>query len=104
MGASRQLAEAVDLARLQPRGDLASTGYALVYPGREYLVLRPEDHAEHITVTVSPGTYTVRWQDLAGRDTIAAEQVGVDHARPVTLASPFGATVPALLHLTSTVV
>jgi hypothetical protein len=41
MGVAREVAERVDLASMEPRGDLASTGYCLAAPGREYLVYLP---------------------------------------------------------------
>jgi len=40
MGDTRRIAARVDLAKMEPRGDLSSTGYALVSPGHEYLVLQ----------------------------------------------------------------
>ena len=100
MGATRRLAESIDLARLAPRGDLASTGYALADPSREYLVLGPEDAAA-FTVTVEPGTYTAQWHDVASRETTAGDPVSVQHAGPVTVRIPFHSSTPAVLHLTS---
>ena len=41
MGAARKVARAVDLARLRPRFELASTGYVLARPGVQYVVYQP---------------------------------------------------------------
>jgi hypothetical protein len=43
MGATLGWAERMDLAKMRPRGDLASTGYCLADPGQEYLVYAPLD-------------------------------------------------------------
>jgi hypothetical protein len=102
MGEARRFAEAVDLAHMQPRGDLSSTGYALANPGREYLVLRPDDLADEFTIAVSPGTYTTRWHNVASRETTATDPIHVGQADVMAVRSPFGPTIPAVLHLTST--
>ena len=41
MGYARALSERVDLASLRPMGSLASSGYCLAAPGRDYLVYLP---------------------------------------------------------------
>ncbi len=46
----------IDLAASRPAGDLASTGYCLAVPGREYLVYLPEG-----------GTATMDLSDVKGR-------------------------------------
>ncbi len=64
LGHARRLAERVKLARLQPRNELATTGYCLADPGREYLVYQP--HAgEGFSVELNPGTYQLEWVDPA---------------------------------------
>ena len=45
MGDTRRYAERIGLVDMQPRDDVASTGYALVNPGVEYLVLQPDGDA-----------------------------------------------------------
>ena len=77
MGVTRRLASAIDLARMAPRGDLCSTGYCLVWPGRRYLVYQPAD-----------GPFTV---DL--RAAPAEQQFAVTWTHPVTGASQPGAPV-----------
>jgi hypothetical protein len=56
MGQTRKLADRIDLARMAPRNDLASTRYCLADPGEAYLVCLPrggEVTADLSTVDVS---------------------------------------------------
>ena len=92
-GDTRAFAERVDLARMEPRGQLASTGYALANPGVEYLVLQPDDDAE-FTVTLEPGTYAASWYAVTTRTTVDAGQVTVDETSPVTFRHPFDVADP----------
>ncbi|MDQ5821126.1 MAG: DUF6298 domain-containing protein [Actinomycetota bacterium] len=60
MGAARKVARAVDLAKLRPRVELASTGYVLARPGVEYVVFQPG--AEPFWLDVGRGgTYRGVW-------------------------------------------
>jgi len=43
LGQTLLVSNAIDLATMSPRSDLASSGYCLVNPGREYLVYLPSD-------------------------------------------------------------
>ena len=79
MGETRRFADLVDLAFLEPRGDLTSTGYALAHPGHEYLALKPDDGEPALVVTLSPGSYAARWHDVDSRRTIDADSVTTDH-------------------------
>jgi Family of unknown function (DUF6298) len=97
-GDTRTLAERVDLARLEPRGELTSTGYALVNPGAEYLVLQPDDDAD-FTVIVEPGTYAASWYAITPRTTVDGDPVTVDERSRVTFRHPFDAPTPVVLHL-----
>ena len=45
LGDTRRLAERIDLARTEPQGHLASSGFALVRPDHEYVALRPRTTA-----------------------------------------------------------
>jgi len=77
MGVVRQLADRVDLARLQPRPELASTGYCLANPGVQYVVFRPDESSEPVEVEVPAGEYQAEWilpitGDLRGRRTVTA--------------------------------
>ena len=52
-----------DLARMNPRGDLTSTGYCLADPGAEYLVYQPV--AGTFTVDLEAGDFAFEWFDLS---------------------------------------
>jgi hypothetical protein len=47
MGDTARLAGRIPLIEMEPRTDVSSTGYALVAPGREYVVLQPEGPVVH---------------------------------------------------------
>jgi Family of unknown function (DUF6298) len=64
LGHARRLAERVNLARLQPRPDLASTGYCLANPGLEYLIYQPKP-GEAFSVEMKAGKYRYEWIDPA---------------------------------------
>ena len=101
LGDTRRVAARVDLARLEPRGDLTSTTYALARPGHEYLVLQPAGSEGSLTVDLEAGTYATRWFGVDRRDEHEAEPVRVDRASTVTLRSPFDTATPAVVHLRS---
>ena len=50
----------MNLAALRPRDELASTGYCLAHPGKEYVVYQPKGDAA-FTLTLQPGTYQFEW-------------------------------------------
>ena len=102
LGDTRRFAARVDLASLEPRGDLASTGYALASPGSEYLVLRPGSSDPTFTMSLHPGTYTARWFDIERRHEQDAGRVQVDDAKTLTVRSPFHTATSSVLHLTAT--
>src|SRR5262245_49312297 len=60
MGQTLVYANKMNLAAMTPRGDLASTAYALANPGAEYLVYQPTAGST-ITVNLVPGAYTYEW-------------------------------------------
>lgn len=84
MGDTRRFAERVDLLALTPRGDVASTGYALAAPGREYVVLQPAGGARRSRCGWSPAT--TRSSGSAGR--------------AATFRAPPAVSGPAVLYLT----
>ena len=63
MGVVARLTERLDLAAMQPRPVLASTGYCLADTGRAYVVFVPDDSGATITVNLAgtEGTYAVEW-------------------------------------------
>ncbi len=69
LGHTRRLAERVNLAAMTPQDNLASTGYCLAHPGREYLVYQPRKN-EAFSVELQPGTYLFECFDPA-KGTIA---------------------------------
>ena len=101
LGDTRRMAARVDLAALEPRGDLTSTGFALARPGHEYLVLRPGGSDPSFTVRLETGTYAARWFDVEDHREQDAEAVRIDRTTTVTLRSPFDAD-SAVIHLTAT--
>ncbi len=64
MGRVASLANRLDLASMIPHPELASTGYCLAAPGREYLVYAPAG-TERFTVDLEPGDYTVTWMSAS---------------------------------------
>ncbi len=87
----------MNLASMRPHGEVASTGFCLADPGREYLVYLPQ--GGEVTVDLGPasGQMNVEW--------LYAAEGTLTHAEPVlgggqrTLRAPFGGD--AILHLWS---
>ena len=99
MGETRRYAERMNLIAMVPRGDVSSTGYALVSAGKEYLVLQPSENADAFTVELAPGNYTVEWHGVNSRETREGGKKTVERQRRVSFTSPFGAGAPAVLYL-----
>jgi hypothetical protein len=99
MGDTLQLAKTIDLVSTTPRGDLASTGYALARVGHEYVVLQPEATATPFTVTLPRGRYEVRWFNVDDRTWQAANRVRVTTAGATSFSPPFATPAPAVLYL-----
>jgi hypothetical protein len=59
MGQTRVYSEKLRLAEMAPRGDLASTDYALAAPGSEYLVYNPSGGS--FTVRLQAALYDYEW-------------------------------------------
>lgn len=99
MGDTLRYAQKVRLADAEPRGDLSSTGFALAYPGDEYLVLQPGEKGGPFTVTVEAGAYAAEWYDVTGRKTRGAGKLAVKRDGPASFTSPFATPGPSVLHL-----
>jgi hypothetical protein len=99
MGDTRRYAERVNLAAMEPRTELSSTGYALVDPGAEYLVLDPAETTDPLTVTLEPGTYAADWFSVDARQTMAADPVEATSETALAFKAPFDG--PAVLYLTA---
>ena len=98
MGDTVRYAERVGLVDMEPRADLSSTRFTLANPGVEYLTLQPE--RGDFTVTLEPGTYSVEWFGVDGRETVESKDVTVDAAGPVGFHPPLD-TEPSVLYLSS---
>ena len=66
LGDVRRFAEKLELARMLPRGDLASTQYCLANPtaqGGEYLLYLPKGGRVTVDLSASPGELALEWFD-----------------------------------------
>jgi Family of unknown function (DUF6298) len=96
MGQTRRHARRIGLARMAPRGDLCSTGYCLVRPGREYLVYQPGGGAFTVDLRAGRGRrFSVEWSHpLTGAASRAASVPG---GAVTTLRPPFDGPAVAWL-------
>ncbi|MEW6581961.1 MAG: putative collagen-binding domain-containing protein, partial [Actinomycetota bacterium] len=88
LGATVRTAARLDLARMTPRGDLASTGYCLADagPGGSYLVYAPGGGDVTVDLSATPGPLRATWIDpRTGAPRAGGEVTG---GRAVTLAPP----------------
>lgn len=87
LGRTRRYAERMDLAGTRPLGKLASTGYCLARPGREYLVYRPGSVRGAIRLTIEAGSYEVEYLEPASgrvrRDGLVRLETGAGEPRRV---------------------
>lgn len=95
MGATRRLAERVDLAAMVPRGELVSSGFCLAAHGREYVALEPGSGPLTLDLSAAEGRYTVEW--IAPETGVAQAGETVTGGGPVRLFPPTGG--PAVVHL-----
>jgi hypothetical protein len=63
MGHTLTLAQRMNLAAMVPRGDLASSGYCLADPGKEYLVYLPDGGEVTVDLKAASRTFAVEWID-----------------------------------------
>lgn len=94
MGDTRRYAERMNLIDMVPRGDLTSTGYALVNPGQEYLVLQPNETNDAFEVRLAAGSYDVEWCSVKTRETKQASRVSVERDGSVRFTAPFRGARP----------
>jgi hypothetical protein len=59
---TRRLAQRLNLAAMTPHSRVASTGYCLADPGKQYLVYQPQA-GEKFTLELERGTYEMEWFD-----------------------------------------
>ncbi len=96
LGHARRIAERRNLAAMRPLGELASTGYCLADPGKEYVVYQPAGGA--FTVELMPGTYLCEWFAPTEAGIIKADPVE-SSGGPKKLSPPFDGD--AILYLKS---
>lgn len=90
LGYIRNYANRINLVAMTPRGDLASSGYALANPvasGGEYLVYLPNGGSVTVNLSTTPGTLTVEWFNPSTGATIAGGTIAGGASR--TLTAPF---------------
>jgi hypothetical protein len=61
MGRTRTYAERMELAAMAPQDGLASTGFCLAHPGKEYLVYLPEGGDVTVDLSASTGSFGIEW-------------------------------------------
>jgi hypothetical protein len=100
MGDTRRFAERIDLIATEPRLDIASTRFALVKPGHNYLVLEPTGTGERFTVDLRKGDYRVEWFSVITRESYEGGRLQVDDDEAIEFVSPIPGE-PAVLYLSS---
>ncbi len=99
MGDTLRFASRIRLIAMEPRSDLSSTSYVLAHPGKEYLVLQPDESASPFTVTLEPGIYTVEWFSVSSRQTLSDGEMLVERAGTITFTPKITLTGPFVLYL-----
>jgi hypothetical protein len=61
LGHTRRLAQRIDLAKMIPHGELASSKYCLASPGSEYVVYLPSGGDVEIDLSAAAGPLTTEW-------------------------------------------
>lgn len=98
LGATRRFAERLDLNRMTPRSDFASSRYCLANPGVEYLVYVPDDDRVDVYLGIEPQQFSVEWYHVPTGEQVAAESLAGGGLRHFT--SPFG--LDSVLYLRAT--
>jgi hypothetical protein len=89
MGDTVRLARQLDLDRIEPRGELSSTGFVLANEGREYVVLQAAETMDRFTVTLEPGAYDAEWFSIERREHRAGDRVSVEARAAIPFDPPF---------------
>jgi hypothetical protein len=95
MGQTRDYAERMDLAAMAPSKEVASTGYCLVAPGKEYLVYLPAGGTVTVDLSAAKGEFAVEWFDPEKGKAVAGPAVSGGARREFQ--APF--TGPAVVYL-----
>jgi hypothetical protein len=95
LGRLRTVLGRLELATAVPHPELASSGFCLADPGREYLAYRPADHPA-LRLRLEPGSYAVRWLDPEHDAEVALPDI----AGPGEVAVPAPSRADGLVHVT----
>ncbi len=95
IGQTVRYSRKVDLARMNPSWEIASTKYCLANPGSEYLVYQPGKGPFTVDLKSVSGTVAVEWFNPTTGKTAAGEPVAGGRVREFT--PPAGG--PAVLHV-----
>jgi hypothetical protein len=87
MGQTRRFATRMNLAKMTPHNDLASSTFCLANPSAEYLVYQPAG-ATTLSVKLPAGRYTFEWFD-AIKASIAPSGIIEAAARETAFKPPF---------------
>jgi len=87
MGHTVSFSRRMDLRKATPRPDLASTGFCLAQPGREYLVYLPEGKSVKVDLSGAAGALKAEWFDPSTGESLPSGQV--QGGRAQVLNSPF---------------
>lgn len=98
MGDTLRFAERMSLIHMYPKNEFASTGYVLANPGREYLILQPEETADPFKVNLEAGTYNGEWFSVSERKAEKPGQLVVETPGEIAFNPPFKSG-PAVLYL-----
>jgi hypothetical protein len=97
MGRTRACAERMNLAATVPHGELASTGFCLTDPGREYLVYLPRGGEVTVDLSAASGKLNTEWMCPTSDAPTRVEPT--EGGRRQTLKAPFSGD--AVLYLWS---
>ncbi len=86
LGRTRACAERMNLAATVPHGELASTGFCLADPSREYLVYLPQGGAVTVDLSAASGMLQTEWLHPTEETTVRREPTTGGGRR--TLSSP----------------
>lgn len=77
----------MDLIDMVPRNDLASSGYCLANPGKEYLIYLPNGGEVVVDLSTVSGTFAVEWFNPETGEAISSE--AIDGGKSEKLVTPF---------------
>lgn len=99
LGYALSYANRMNLMAMTPRGDLATSGYALANPvasGAEYLVYLPSGGSVTVNLSATPGTLTVEWfNPSTGATTSGGTTTGGTNR---SFTAPFGGDAVLYIH------